>query len=180
MDAQRLSEMTQNIHQDAVESVQFAKNISAIDDKLSHVTNNLFKGLRDGKHAITNEEVQNVIRKAKQAHNEWVQKIEGMIERMQLAPLQTNSHKCAFGHFYHALNVTHPQLVEEWKQIDALHHEFHGMGDKIIQKIKENDKVNAGSLYNKTKEISQNMIALLDSVDKKIDGMTAKGIKIFE
>ncbi len=180
IDAQRLSEMTQNIYQDAVESVQFAKNISAIDDKLSHVTNNLFKGLRDGKHAITNEEVQNVIRKAKQAHNEWVQKIEGMIERMQLAPLQTNSHKCAFGHFYHALNVTHPQLVEEWKQIDALHHEFHGMGDEIIQKIKENDKVNAGLLYNKTKEISQNMIALLDSVDKKIDGMTAKGIKIFE
>ncbi|MFA9462822.1 MAG: methyl-accepting chemotaxis protein [Velocimicrobium sp.] len=180
MDAQRLSEMTQSIHEDAIESVEYARNISEIDDKLSSVVNELFKGLRDGKHAISNEEVQNVIRKAKQAHLGWLDKVEGMLRIMQVTPIQTNSNKCAFGHFYNALEVTHPNLEKEWKKIDVLHHEFHGMGDAIIEKINSNDHENAENLFAHTKEISKNLIELLDTIDKKIDRMTAEGSNIFE
>ncbi|MFA9378703.1 MAG: methyl-accepting chemotaxis protein [Lachnotalea sp.] len=179
-DAQRLSELTQNIQQDAVESVQYAKNISSIDDKLSAVANELFKGLREGKHATTNQDVQNVIKKAENAHIEWVQKIHTMVENMNLMPIQTNSAKCAFGHFYRALDVTHPDLLKEWKEIDVLHHTFHSMGDEIIDDIKNDNSNSALIHYNQVEEISKKMLYLLNEVDRKIVKMTSQGIKIFE
>lgn len=40
-DAQRLKVMTQNIHQDAIQSVDYARNISIIDDKLSAIATDL-------------------------------------------------------------------------------------------------------------------------------------------
>jgi hypothetical protein len=58
-----------------------------------------------------------------------------MVENMTLMPIQTNSNKCAFGYFYHALNVTHPDIMKEWKEIDQLHHTFHAKDDEIIRDI---------------------------------------------
>lgn len=52
-DAQRLKVMTQNIHQDAIQSVDYARNITNIDDKLSVIATDLSEGLRDGKHAVS-------------------------------------------------------------------------------------------------------------------------------
>lgn len=179
-DAQRLSELTQNITQDANESVEYAKNISSIDDRLSEVVNELFQGLREGKHAITNKELQNVLLKAKSAHMEWVKKIYIMVESMKIMPIQTNSEKCAFGHFYHALDVSHPNLVKEWKEVDKLHHSFHKKGDEIILEIKNNNSNGALEHYRQVEEISNKMISLLNQVDGKISEMTAQGIKIFE
>lgn len=178
-DAQKLSEMTQGIHQDAAESVKYSQSIAMIDDKLSQIANNLFKGLREGKHAVSNEEVQNVIVKAKKAHMDWLEKARGMVESMQKQPLQTDSNKCAFGHFYHAFDITHPELVEQWQSIEALHHEFHTMGDKIITGIEQNDRQSAQAAYRQASEISQHMLGVLDSVENKVKDMTAKGTKIF-
>lgn len=45
-DAQRLKDMTQNIHQDAIQSVDFARSIADIDDKLSVIATDLSEGLR--------------------------------------------------------------------------------------------------------------------------------------
>lgn len=45
-DAQRLKVMTQNIHQDAIQSVDFARSIADIDDKLSVIATDLSEGLR--------------------------------------------------------------------------------------------------------------------------------------
>ena len=179
-DAQRLSEMTQNIHQDAVESVSYAKNISNIDDRLSKIVKELFEGLKEGKHAITNEELQAVIKKAANAHLEWMQKIHSMVNDMNLMPIQTNSTKCAFGHFYHALDVTHPELVDEWKEIDKLHKNFHSRGDDVIAEINYKDQKRAMELYHEIEMISQNMIVVLNRVERKIEDMTAKGVHVFE
>lgn len=179
-DAQKLSEMTQNIHHDAVQSLEYAKNISTIDDKLSSVVINLFEGLKEGKHAVSNEELLDVLQKAKQSHLSWVEKLRGMVDTMELVPLQTDSHKCAFGHFYHAIDITHPDIVKEWNEIDKLHHDFHKQGDKIIEFVEENKKQEAEKDYKETEKISAQVIDKLKSVEKIIEEMNAKGIQVFE
>ncbi|PXV93833.1 methyl-accepting chemotaxis sensory transducer [Lachnotalea glycerini] len=180
IDAQHLSEMTQNIHHDAILSVDYAKNISKIDDRLSVVVNNLYEGLKDGKHALTNEQLSEVIKKAEQSHKDWMKKINTIVENMELLPLQTNSHKCAFGHFYHAIDITHPRLIKEWKEIDVLHDSFHRKGDDIIKYVKENNRIKAKELYLQTEKISEEMIIKLEEVLSIITSMSEQGVKIFE
>lgn len=179
-DAQRLSEMTQSIQKDAEDSVSYSKNISAIDDKLSIVVSDLFMGLKEGKHAITNEEIQEVLKKAYKAHVDWTNKLKNMVDTMTVQPLQTNSKKCAFGHFYHSLTIEHPAIAKEWKEIDGLHHTFHLKGEKIIGLIKQKASVEAKRDFEEVETISFQLRGLLEQLDKKILEMSQHNNKIFE
>ncbi len=179
-DAQRLSEMTLEVSENAQESVIYAKNIAEIDDRLSDVLNHMFEGLRTGNQAITNEELQNVIEKAGKAHIQWMVNLKNIVDTMQIAPIQTNSHKCAFGHFYHAIEIKHEAIVKEWEQIDGLHDSFHSMGDKVMDAVKDKDKMLANDLYKEASGISKQILDLLSIVNQKIDQLNKQGIKIFK
>lgn len=179
-DAQKLSEMTQSIHKESEASVEYSESIAVIDDKPSSISNELYKGLREGKHAVSNEEIQNVIEKAKQAHRKWREKAGEMVATMEIQPLQTDSNKCAFGHFYHVFHITHPSIAKEWESIEGIHHEFHNAGDRILDGIEQNDSQNAEHALTQASEISKHLLDVLDGVEDKIKDMTEKGIKIFE
>ncbi len=178
-DAERLSYMTQNIHNDAVKSVEFAGQISQVDDNLSAIVSYMFDGLQGGSNAVTNEELQNVIEKAMKSHIEWIKGLNQIVTEMRTYSLQTNSKKCAFGHFYHAIKVEHPEILDDWNLIDEIHHEFHGIGDKVIAAVKQGDEKSAKQLYKKAEELSDQMLNTLKKVDEKIGQLINKNIRIF-
>lgn len=180
LDAQRLSEMTNSIYQYAQESTEFSKNISNIDDQLSQVVNDLYSGLKEGKHAVSNQELQNVINKATMAHSQWMEKLLNMVNDMKIYPLQTNSRKCAFGHFYHAIDVKHSMLQDKWDKVDTLHHNFHTMGDSVMDAIRQNNRQQVEQLYKQTDTISKELLELLADINSTIMKMTNQGIKVFE
>lgn len=178
-DTEKLSNMTQGIHKDAEESVYYAKGIGEIDDNLSGVVNKLFEGLREGDHAVSNAELQDVVKKAKQAHIDWLEKLELMKDSMKVLPLQVNASKCSFGHFYGALQVKHPDIVKEWEQIDGLHRAFHGLGDVVLKAIQEQDEKTVRSKYEEADKLSKEMLGILDKIDTQITDMSNKGIRVF-
>ncbi len=178
-DAERLSYMTQNIHKEAVQSVEFAGQISQIDNQLSEIVQNMFEGLENSAHAITNKELQDVIEKAMKAHVKWVDGLKKIVAEMRTYPLQTNSKRCAFGHFYHAIQINHPAISKEWEQIDEIHHKFHNMGDKVIDAVKNNDKATAQRLYNETEALSKQMLGLLEKVEDRVGQLIKDGVTIF-
>lgn len=179
-DAQRLSVMTQGIHQDAMQSVDYAKNISAIDDSLSTIVSELFEGLNDGRHAVTNKELVDVLKKAENSHIIWLKKVRDMVDRMELAPLQTNSQKCAFGHFYHAIHITNPELKSGWDEIDGMHHSFHLLGDDILLAVKNQKQEEAEKAYKKAEDLSKNMLGKLGSIENQIMEMDKQGLRVFQ
>lgn len=179
-DAQQLREMTKSIHKDAVESVTFAKGISDIDDQLTEVVNSMYEGLRTGKHAVTNEELKSAIQKAAKAHKDWLVNMKKIVDNMKVLPIQTNSNKCAFGHFYHAIQIEHPSIIDDWREVDKLHKEFHTMGDTILVSVKANDEYKAKQQYEQTIAVSKRLLALLEKIEVTIDSLTANQIRIFE
>lgn len=179
-DAEKLTHITQIMHQEVTESISYAKNISAIDDKLSVVVSDLYEGRKAGKHAVTNKELQSVIQKALAAHLEWVEKMKKIVSTMEILPLQTNPKKCAFGHFYHAFNITHPEIVKEWKEIEKIHEEFHRMGDKVMEAVKQKNQEEAKAIYGQTELLSASITNLLKKIDTKIEGLNQRNIQIFE
>ncbi|MDO5574248.1 MAG: methyl-accepting chemotaxis protein [bacterium] len=179
-DSQKLSEMTQEVYEDASKSSEYAQGIAKIDEDMSGIVSNMFEGLNTGNNAMSNDELKEVLEKAQKAHKAWTAKLKNMVDTMSLDALQTNSKKCAFGHFYHALNVNHPMLRDEWMNIDGLHHQVHSSGDEIIRAIKANDSSKAAELYRKTEQASAQMIAALDRLEHKVEEMKSRQIKIFE
>lgn len=179
-DVEKLSNMTQIINADAIHSKENAKQISKIDEELSEIVRDMISSLNGGKNAVTNEDLINNLIKAKEAHNSWIKNLKRMVDEMKNYPIQTNSQKCAFGHFYHSINVTHSDIAKEWTSIDKVHNELHAMGTKVIDAINSNDEIQANNLYLHTEKLSVEIFSLIDNVIRAIQKNSKSGIEVLK
>ena len=177
-DAEKLHEMTRIIHQDANQSMENAKKISQIDENLSEVVRELLSALHGGIHAVSNEELIQNLNLAKQAHGNWMANLWRITEEMKAYPIQTDSKRCAFGHFYHAISITHPELVSEWGAIDGVHHELHATGQQALEAVRRGDAELAKKLYGQTVTLSETIFARLEKIIQIIANKSAQGIEI--
>jgi methyl-accepting chemotaxis protein len=178
-DAENLTRMTKVIHQDATSSAEFAKQISQIDGQLSGIVKNQMTALHGSINAISNQEFLENIEKAKSSHISWLMILKRIVDEMTVYPLQTNSAKCAFGHFYHSMNVTHSSIGDEWKEIDAIHDELHQFGDRVIQAVRESQQALAHDLYLQAENHSLKIFDHFDSIVSKVNELTKEGTCLF-
>jgi methyl-accepting chemotaxis protein len=177
-DTEKLNSMTQVIHDDAIKSKESAKQISKIDEELSVIVRDMISSLNGGKNAITNEELLTNLLKAKEAHSSWMKNLKRMVDEMKVYPIQVNSQKCAFGHFYHSINVTRSDIAKEWTAIDKVHNELHNMGAKVVEVINKADLIQANKFYLDTEKLSKEIFSLIDNVIEAIKKNSQLGIEI--
>ncbi|AWK53090.1 chemotaxis protein [Clostridium beijerinckii] len=179
-DAEKLNYMTQEIHADATQSAKNAKQISQIDDELSDIVREMISSLNGGINAITNEELLSNLSKAKESHNNWMINLKRIVDEMKTYPIQTNSKKCVFGHFYHSINITHPDVVKEWTTIDKVHHELHSIGIKMIDAVNVNNQAKAKDLYLQAEKLSKEIFIHIDNTIKAIETNSKLGVEVLQ
>lgn len=177
-DAEKLNVMTQTIFKDSEKSAELASQITKMDDSLSEITKNLFASLSGGAHNITNEEFKTNIRNARVAHRNWVATLRTIVEEGKVYPLQINSTKCAFGHFYHTISVNHPSIKEDWDAIEAVHDRFHDCGHHTIDAIKNSQRSEALNHFEEAKKLSGRIFELLDKIEKEVEEQTQNGVQL--
>ncbi len=179
-DAEKLSQMTQQIHNEAVISSEHAKKISQVDDQLSNIVKDMMSSLHGSTNAIDNNGFLNNITKAKEAHANWVHNLKRIVDEMRVYPLQTNGTKCAFGHFYYAMEVTNPKISEDWKKTGTIHMEFHNLGQKVIDAVKEGNSSQAKEYYLSAEKLSKEIFQYLDKISAEVELQTKNGVNIFK
>ena len=102
--------------------------------------------------------------KAKKAHKNWLENLRKIVNEMRIYPLQTNGHKCAFGHFYNSIQGTHPSILKEWKDIDTIHRKFHGLGEKALKAVKNNNKHEVQKYYEAAEKVSKGIFISIDKI----------------
>lgn len=178
-DAQQLLDISRTVSDTSGETVDLAKNIASLDDSYSDVIVHMYEGRMKGKHAVSNEELLENIQAGIQQHLAWYDKLEDMVKNGKNMPIQTNDKKCAFGHFYYALKVTHPAISEDWKKIASLHRDFHHHGDTVMDAIWKKQPEQAQRLLKEAENISQEIVALLNRICEEIQECDKKQIPIF-
>lgn len=179
-DAEKLNYMTQEIHADAMQSAENAKQISQIDSELSEIVKEMTSSLNGGMNAISNEELINNLIKAKEAHKNWMVNLKRIANEMKVYPIQTNSKKCVFGHFYHSVNITYSDIKEEWESIDEVHHELHNMGIKVVEAVNNKNQSLANDLYIQTENLSKSIFEHIENTIKIIEKNSKQGIEILK
>ncbi|MDF2613921.1 MAG: methyl-accepting chemotaxis protein [Clostridia bacterium] len=177
-DAEKLSYMTQSIHADATQSAENAKQITIVDEELSSIVRDMIMALNGGMNAITNDDLLSNLTKAKEAHRNWMINLKRMVDEMRTYPIQTNSKRCAFGHFYHSISVTHPDITKEWSAIDSVHHALHNMGEKVIKAINMKNTREANSLYLQAEGLSKQIFDYIDKITRAIEIKSKAGEEI--
>lgn len=179
-DAEKLHDMTQSIHDDATQSADNAKQISKIDGELSGIVRDMISSLNGGIHAISNDELISNLQKAKEAHKNWMRNLKRIADEMTVYPIQTNSKRCAFGHFYHAITIRQPDVQKEWSSIDDIHNELHSMGEKMIAAVNNNHNAQAQNLYMQAEELSAKIYSRIDNVIRIIEQKARAGEEVLQ
>lgn len=177
-DSENLVRMTQTIHQDALASANFAKQIAQIDNELSDIVKEQMEALQGSTNALSNEEFLETIENAKSAHLRWISNLDRIINEMKTYPLQTDSTKCTFGHFYNAIKVTHPAILNDWIMVGKIHDNFHVMGLEAIKAVEKGDEAQAREYRRRAGELSKEMFVYLDKVSGEVNRMSKEGRQI--
>jgi uncharacterized phage infection (PIP) family protein YhgE len=176
-DAEKLHAMTQVIHADAMQSADNAKQISQLDQDLSDIAREMITSLTGGLHAISNAELIENLQKAKVAHGNWVKNLRKIADEMTEYPLQTDSKRCAFGHFYHSVHIEHPEVAPVWQAIDGVHHDLHQFGDKVLAAVKSGNREQADNLCQQAEQLSMQIIGNIDRTVETLERLTRKGVE---
>ncbi len=178
-DAEEITNLTMTVSELADETSQAADQISGIETKITESTRLLYKGLNTGITMLTNQELIDVLESAKQAHRDWAEKVSGMADQMKVLPLQLDSNKCAFGHFYNAITIKHPQLAGGWSSLSEVHKRFHTLGRHVIDAISSNDMDRAGRESREAESLSGEIVKTLDDMIHQIKAMSDQGQDVF-
>lgn len=122
---------------------------------------------------ISNKEFIDVLDKAVNSHKIWVNDLVNMTSSMEITPIQSDGHKCGFGHFYHSVEPRNEKVKEVWKKVDSIHNELHLLGDKATGCIKKGDGI-------KAKEYSDKAVSLSETIISMLDEMKAYALKLNE
>lgn len=178
-DAEKLTNMTEEIHKSAIESSNEATKISKIDSELSDIVKNMLSHLKNSSNSINNKDFIIYMEKAKKSHEQWLANLRISVDEMKTYPLQLDGSKCAFGHFYYSINVEHPKLISNWKAIEKVHINFHNCGKKVMDAIQSKNYESAHDYYKQAKEISFKIFKYLEDIIKEVKSIDAAGEQIF-
>jgi len=166
--SESLSHMAEQIKEQSRSSSSIAEKLGNIDDELSDIITYLYNGLEGSINALSNEEIYEVIDKAKQSHLDWIKGLDKIVSEMRIYPIQIDGNKCAFGHFYNAVSIDNPKILSDWNEIESIHLEFHKMGEKVTEAVRDKNSDLARNYYRDAIALSEKMISLLDHIQGNI------------
>lgn len=166
-----MTEMENQLH----DSTDFMQNVSRDLKKAAEPVVDIEKTLDDSvrqmgimtedaffhlEHAEFAKHISNAI----SAHQTWLRNLKNMVKQRSIVPLQLDSSKCGFGHFYHAMTPNIPQIQAMWDGLGKKHERFHKFGGEAIHAIKQGNYSEAEAVYNQAELYSRELIADLEKI----------------
>ena len=155
------------------------KPIFEVEDLLDVVATNMGNMAEDEFYKIDNDSFIAELENAVSAHKRWLGTLKDIVDTKELLPIQTDDHRCGFGHFYYALNPTEVSIVPIWKGIAEKHATFHRMGEKVTEAIKNKDYVAAENGYTEAEMLSGGLIEDFEKLIAIAKELTAAEKNVF-
>lgn len=178
--SENISIMAQKINQDAENAFKSSSQISKIDDEISNIVQEMTKAVNSGISRITNDTFEKHVKGAVESHKKWMERLRFISSEMKSLPIQSDGHKCRFGHFYHSIEVHHPQVKDDWKRIDSIHNELHAQADIVLTAVERSDSHIAQNAYLKASRLSGEIQEIFKSILKKVGSMSVSGDELFK
>ena len=104
--------------------------------------------------------------------------LKRIVEEMKIYPIQTDSKRCPFGHFYHSITMEQVDVKAEWASIDEIHDQFHKIGDKVVEAVRLEDEAAASKYLQEAEYLSNKIFAKIDSTVHIIESKSAIGEEV--
>ncbi|WP_048569123.1 methyl-accepting chemotaxis protein [Clostridium cylindrosporum] len=177
--ANELTFVSDDIYEFSKKSQKLSSKIASIEDKVSNIANISGDIATCEYFKISNKEFINVMENAINSHRAWVNDLVTMTNKMEISPLQSDGHKCGFGHFYHSVSPSNHEVRKVWDKVDGIHNELHSIGDKVAMCIKRGDSKGANDLTKRAVDISTTIIGMLSDMSDMVNKLEKNGEEVF-
>lgn len=178
-DIQNVSELAIDLESVGTSVLEISNSMVDIENEVDHLANICGEVANHPFYGLSNEDFLTTVNNAIKAHSQWLMNLKSMVSEMKVSPIQTNEHKCGFGHFYYAVKPTSDKILPLWNEVEAGHHDFHETGDLVIESIHQNNVSAAQEHVKNAEMLSQKIIEIFNKMLRLTDEMTKKGEVVF-
>ena len=113
---------------------------------------------------LENAEFAQYMKTAISSHHTWLSNLKKMVDERTIIPLQLDSSKCGFGHFYYAMTPDIPGVLPIWEGLEAKHRKFHTYGQSVINALNRADYMEASRIYVEAENYSRDLISDMENI----------------
>ena len=161
-----LEEDTHRLRKTSDELKVATKPVIAIEEVLSQATKQLGDMTDDAFFRMEYGEFAGYMDTAISAHKAWLNNLAHMVQEKQVLPIQLNSAKCGFGHFYYSMTPKTPEINKIWKEVADKHKKLHDYGNHVIKALMADNYAEAKKYCDEAREYSKVLIADLEEMKK--------------
>ena len=131
-------------------------------------------------YMLDNQIFLNTVQSAIGAHQKWLSTLEKMVAERHCTPIQLDDTKCAFGHFYYAMQPRNKAVADIWKGLGERHRRFHGYGRSVMDAIGRGDYNTAEREAAEARKLSEELIGEFNKIIDITKQLDANRLAVFQ
>ncbi len=155
----QLRNSTDFMRQVSGELKKAAEPVSGIEKTLDDTVKQMGNMTEDPFFRMENHEFVKYVNNAINAHHTWLGSLKRMVDERKIIPLQLDSSKCGFGHFYYAMTPRIPGVRPIWDALGEKHRKFHRYGAEVMNALGSHDYSGAERVYREAENYSRELIS---------------------
>lgn len=130
-----------------------------IEKTLDDTVKQMGEMTKDAFFHLENQEFAQYMKTAISSHHAWLGNLRKMVSTHTVMPLQLDSSKCGFGHFYYAMTPDIPGVLSLWEGLGPKHQKFHKYGESVIRALNRGNITEAEQIYREAETYSKGLIS---------------------
>ena len=153
--------------------------VSVIEKELDDTAKLMGNMVHDVFYMLSNRQFITNVQNAITAHQNWLKTLGNMVKDRECVPLQTDDTKCAFGHFYYAMNPRNKMISPLWSGLAEKPRRFHGYGKNAIVALKNQDYSKAENEYRSAVKLSDDLLNDFKKIVENAEALEREHLKVF-
>ena len=142
------------------------KPVVNIEKTLDEAAKQMGEMMEDAFFAMRNEEFISYLDTAISAHKVWTNNLGKMVEDRTYRPIQLDSTKCGFGHFYYSMTPQDAAILEIWNGVGGKHTKLHNYGNQVKTALLKGDITEAEKCYKEVLICSKELIKDFETMEQ--------------
>ena len=160
----QLKDCTDFMRQVGMDLQQATEPVVDIEKTLDTTVKQMGSLTQDAFFHLENAEFADYMQNAVSSHHAWLGNLKKMVNTREIIPLQLDSSKCGFGHFYYAMTPDIPGVLPIWEGLGGKHRKFHTYGAAVMNAISRGDYSESERLYWEAENYSRELIADMEKI----------------
>jgi methyl-accepting chemotaxis protein len=179
IDAEHLNHSAESLKLVSQKLIEVGNSVQNIESKVENINRISGKLATDKLYRLSNHDFIINIEAAIKAHKDWVESLRNMVIDMEVRPIQTDDHKCRFGHFYYSLSPSHAAILPLWESVENVHADLHKTAELIIENIRHQNKQDALQDVSRAQQLSKEIIEIFNKMIESTHQLSLQGESVF-